>query len=201
MPKITSPTLSNPVMDDLFLWEQVRNSDKSGMEGLYVKYTQELFRLGMSIKPDRSFVKDCIHEIFLNIWQYRLSLKATDNVKLYLFKCLSHTIHKEIGKDKRRYGQENIEQFEDFFQVDDVESETVLDQLNFGKKTGLMLAMSQLPLRQKEVIQYLFFENQTYEDISKIMGINVQSAYTLAWKAIANLRKNIVYTFFLLSLL
>src|SRR5690554_2119754 len=57
--------------DDVVLWEQIKNGDKLGMEGLYVKYTHQLFRLGMSIKNDRSFIKDCIHEVFVNIWQYR----------------------------------------------------------------------------------------------------------------------------------
>ncbi|MEX2565058.1 MAG: sigma factor-like helix-turn-helix DNA-binding protein, partial [Cyclobacteriaceae bacterium] len=40
-----------------------------------------------------------------------------------------------------------------------------------------------------EVIHLLYYENCSYEDISKIMGINVQSVYTLAWKAIANLKR------------
>lgn len=81
-------TSKNPGLysDDLLLWEQIKNGEKAGMEGLYLKYTQQLFKLGMSIKGDRSFIKDCIHEVFVNIWQYRLSLKETDNVKLYLFK-------------------------------------------------------------------------------------------------------------------
>lgn len=186
--------------DDLLLWQQIKNGERAGMEGLYVKYTQQLFGLGMSIKGDRSFIKDCIHEVFVNIWQYRHSLNDTDNVKLYLFKCLSHKIHKEVGKDKKRYGQESIGHYEALLTVDSVEPDLTNNQIDEKKRSGLMAALEKLPMRQKEVIQLLFFENHSYEDTSKIMAINVQSVYTLAWKAISNLKKTILSLLLMLDL-
>ena len=183
----------NDYADDALFWKQVKNGDKAGMEGLYVKYSQQLFRVGMSIKNDRSLIKDCIHEVFVNIWGYRNSLKDTDNVKLYLFKCLSNKIHKEISKDKRRYGQESIDYSETSQTVDISVAETLAGQIDEKKRLALMAALEKLSTRQKEVIQHLFFENQTYEEVSEIMGINVQSVYTLAWKAISNLKKRLVF--------
>ena len=181
---------------DAVFWQQVKNGDKAGMEGLYVKYSQQLFRLGMSIKNDRSLIKDCIHEVFVNIWGYRNSLKDTDNVKLYLFKCLSNKIHKEISKDKRRYGQESTDYWEASQAVDTSVPDVLPSQIDEKKRLDLMAALEKLSARQREVIQYLFFENQTYEEISNIMGINVQSVYTLAWKAISNLKKRLIVLLF-----
>lgn len=173
--------------DDATYWRQIQNSDRAGMEVLYVKYTQELFRLGMSIKGDRSLVKDCIQEVFLKIWQYRHTIKATDNIKLYLFKCLSNKIHKEVGKDKKRYGHLNAELGDDLHYEQETEVGNLLE-----RRKSLMEAMESLPARQHEVIHLLYYENHSYEDISIIMGINVQSVYTLAWKALANLKKRFV---------
>jgi RNA polymerase sigma factor (sigma-70 family) len=56
----------------------------------------------------------------------------------------------------------------------------------------LASALEKLPMRQKEVVQYLFFENFSYEEVSKMMGINLRSVYTLAWKAVSSLKKHIV---------
>lgn len=170
--------------DDAKLWIQIKEGERAGLEALYIKYTQELFRLGMSIKGDRSMVKDCIQEVFLKIWQYRHTIKATDNVKLYLFKCLSNKIHKEVGKDKKRYGHLNSEWEDKLFNEQEAEVGS-----SFEKRKNLMEALESLPARQHEVIHLLYYENHSYEDISIIMGINVQSVYTLAWKAIANLKK------------
>ncbi len=176
-----------PVSDDATLWDQIKSGDRTGMEGLYIKYTQELFMLGMSIKGDRSLVKDCIQDVFLKIWQYRHTVKPTDNVKLYLFKCLSNKIHKEVGKDKKRYGHLNQEPEENL--QSDQEGHIENSPLAIEKKRNLKHALDSLPARQQEVIHLLYYENHSYEDISIIMGINVQSVYTLAWKAIANIKK------------
>jgi|SRR5690554_741322 len=179
--------------EDTILWQQVKNGNKAGIEGLYVKYSQHLFRLGMSIKNDRSFIKDCIHDVFVNIWGYRNSLKNTDNVKLFLFKCLSNKIHKEIGKDKRRYSQESFDDYEASSVMQISVADSYPHHIDEKKRMALMAALENLSARQKEVIQLLFFENQSYEEVSKIMDINVQSVYIFAWKAISNLRKGLTF--------
>jgi len=178
--------------DDAYIWQQIKNGEKAGMEGLYLKYSQQLFKFGISIKGDRNFIKDCIHEVFVNIWKYRESIPATDNVKLYLFKCLSNRIYKEIAIDKRRYSQVSIDHLEISEAGDAIDSDTAFSEIGDKKRIRLLNALENLPTRQKEVIQLLFFENETYEDTSIIMGINVQSVYNLAWKAISNLKKKIL---------
>ena len=184
MYKDVSSRHTEPISDDRTLWNQIKDGERAGLEALYIKYIQELFRLGMSIKGDSSLVKDCIQEVFYKIWQYRHTVKTTDNVKLYLFKCLSNKIHKEVGKDKKRYDQLSLEWEGSLPNEQDVEVGS-----SFEKSKNLMEAMATLPSRQHEVIHLLYYENHSYEDISLIMGINVQSVYTLAWKAIANLKK------------
>jgi RNA polymerase sigma factor (sigma-70 family) len=186
-----------PESDDHVLWNQIRVGDMAGLEGLYTKYVRELFRLGMSIKGDRSLVKDCIQEVFLTVWQYRDSVKATDNARLYLFKCLSNRIHKEIGRDKKRYGYLHQE-LENALQTEPEEAGTAVHTSQKTRK-NLSEALESLPSRQQEVIHLLYYENHCYEDISIIMGINVQSVYTLAWKAIGNLKKRLLLISLLLK--
>jgi RNA polymerase sigma factor (sigma-70 family) len=183
MYKDASSRHTEPISDDRTLWKQIKDGDRAGLEALYIKYIQELFRLGMSIKGNSSLVKDCIQEVFYKIWQYRHTVKSTDNVKLYLFKCLSNKIHKEVGKDKKRYCQLNLEWEASLPNEQDVEVGN-----SFEKRKDLREALESLPSRQHEVIHLLYYENHSYEHISIIMGINVQSVYTLAWKAIANLK-------------
>jgi RNA polymerase sigma factor (sigma-70 family) len=184
----------NPIdhSDEMILWQQIRNGDKNGLEGLYLKYSRELYNLGMSIKQDKSFIKDCIHDVFLSVWNTRNRLGKTDNIKLYLFKCLSNKIYREVGKDKKRYSPYSLEDYQEVWAVDGISPETLEGQTEELKKRKLLLALDKLPLRQREIIQYLFFDNQSYEAISQIMGLNLQSAYTLAWKAINNLKKSMV---------
>jgi RNA polymerase sigma factor (sigma-70 family) len=183
------------------LWSQLKNGEKAGLEGIYVKFSPELFRYGMAIKSHRCFIKDCIQELFIDLWKYRNSIRETENVKLYLFRSLSNKIYKEVSKEKKRNEVDESTSDEHIFLVESVEDSLISIQGN--EKTQIMLrkALGVLPTRQRQVIQHLFFENHTYEDTSKIMGINIESIYTLAWKAICNLKKSILCLVFMILVL
>ncbi len=50
-------------------------------------------------------------------------------------------------------------------------------------------ALAELPPRQKEILHLLYSEELSYENIAELMAINVASVYTLAWKALAALKR------------
>ncbi len=58
-------------------------------------------------------------------------------------------------------------------------------------QSRLAHCIDKLPLRQREVIRYIFFDKYSYEKASHLVSISIRSVYTLAWKAIASLRKSI----------
>jgi len=110
---------------------------------------------------------------------------------------LSNKIFKEVAIDKRRCVEEEISSHDYLFLEDSVEDKFISSQGNERIRLKLKEALEGLTERQRQVIQHLFFENHTYEDTSKIMGINIESIYTLAWKAICSLKKNILLLVFL----
>jgi RNA polymerase sigma factor (sigma-70 family) len=179
------------------LWLLLRNGDRSGLEGLYKCFAADLFQYGMTLAQDGEFVEDCIHEVFIDLWRYHKTLQKADNVKVYLFKSLSHKIYRETRKNRKWKTDEIREEFEGRFFVESVETKLIGLQREIGLQHQLAAALEKLPLRQKEVIQYIFFERFSYEEISKMMGINLRSVYTLAWKAIAGLKKHIISIFLL----
>ena len=178
--------------DDGFCWSQLKSGEKMGLERIYTKYSSELFRYGMAIKPNRSFIKDCIQELFVDLWKYRSKLRQTDNVRFYLLKSLSNKIAKEVSRDKRIFRKEEISEFETVFLEKSIEDKLINLQRDENIQVKLEGALENLSTRQREVIQLLFFEKLTYEDVSRILGITIDSSYTLAWKAINNLKKSIL---------
>lgn len=179
-------------LSDSLLWDQLKNGEKAGLEGIYLKFSPELFRYGMAIKSNRSFIKDCIQELFIDLWKYKNSLGETDNVKLYLFRSLSNKIFKEVSKEKKRCKEDEVFSHEYIFLEGSVEDSLISIQGNEKIQLKLRIALEGLPTRQRQVIQHLFFESHAYEETSKIMGINIESIYTLAWKAIRSLKKSIL---------
>ena len=192
--------LNECLQDDGLLWSQLIEGDKVGLEMIYRRYSHQLFRYGMAIKSNRSFVKDCVHELFVDLWKYRKSLKRTDNVKIYLFKSLSNKIVKEVSRDRRIFLDQEISDCETVGLEESVEEKLIVHQFNEGLQQRLKVALEELPVRQREVIQLLFFEKLSYEATSKVLGITVDSSYTLAWKAINRMKKAILVFVFLTSL-
>ena len=181
---------------DEFIWAELRRGERDGLERIYLKFSKDLFRYGMCIKPNRSFIKDCIQELFIDLWKYRDSLSQTDNLKVYLMRCLSNKISKEIAKEKRFFSDCEISDFETVFLEESIEGRFIEVQRDEDLQVKLKIGLDKLPTRQREVIHLLFFEKKTYEEVSKVLGINVESSYTLAWKAIRSLRKSISLSVF-----
>jgi RNA polymerase sigma factor (sigma-70 family) len=177
------------VIDDSLIWCRLKNGEKDGLEQIYRKFGSDLFSYGMSIKPNRCFIKDCVQELFVDLWKYRASLNHIENVKVYLFRSLSNKIGKELAKEKRLFREDEFHAFETLFLEESVEDRFIDIQRNESVQKNLNKALEELSIREREVIQLLFFEKQTYEDTSKILGITVDSTYTLAWKAISRLKK------------
>jgi RNA polymerase sigma factor (sigma-70 family) len=182
------------------LWESLKSGDKDALELLYRRYIKELFRLGVSITRKPDFVQDCIQELFIDLWKYRANLKATDNVRLYLFRALSNKINNERRKAIRRDNRQRQAAEGYPIILESVEANLVDTQREAFLQNKLANAMEDLPTRQNEVIQYLFFENISYEDTAKLMGINLRSVYTLAWKALSSLKKSVLWLAFPLLL-
>lgn len=198
MPNLKPKYLHDCALEAGIFWNQLKNGEKEGLEKLYTAYSSELFRYGMAIKPNRSFIKDCVQELFVDLWKYRRTLRHTDNVKVYLFKSLSNKILREVSRDKQIYRNEEISDFESVFLEESAEEKMINLQRNEFLQEKLEHALENLPIRQREVIQLVFFEKMPYEEVSKILGITIDSSYTLAWKAVNSLKKSILILAFLL---
>ena len=94
----TSKTISNnlKVVKELesTMWVDLKKGNKIALGKLYDIYIDSLFAFGIQNSQDRSFVMDCIHDLFLDLYKYRSTIKITDNSKNYLFKSLKRKINK-----------------------------------------------------------------------------------------------------------
>lgn len=173
-------------------WLLLQTGDRTGLEGLYRLFAHELFKYGQALVDDEDFVQDCIQEVFIDLWKYNKSLPKADNVKGYLFRSLSHKIYKQYKKENK-WKMESVREDTFPFKIESFENERMEIQREKNLQFKLALGIEKLPLRQKQVIQLLFFEKFSYEETSKMMGINLRSVYTLAWKAISSLKKHLIY--------
>ncbi len=94
-------------------WGRMTGGDKDAFLTLYQGHYQALFCYGFSLSADRELTKDCIQELFLEIWKTRPSLnKEVKNVRSYLFTWLRRKISRELSRlAKERSADEDMEEF------------------------------------------------------------------------------------------
>ncbi|WP_339904766.1 sigma-70 family RNA polymerase sigma factor [uncultured Cyclobacterium sp.] len=192
---------NNPSMDSNYYWDLLMQGNRKGLEGLYKEFISTLFNYGLALTNDQSFVQDCIQEVFIDLWKYHQTLGKADHVKAYLLRALSHKIYKENRQKTKRKTVEWDNTFIESCYVESVESKVISVQRERRLQNELAKGLDKLPIRQKQVIHLLFFEQLSYEKTSKLMGINLRSVYTLAWKAITNLKKYIVLLLFIIRII
>ncbi|MDO6438990.1 sigma-70 family RNA polymerase sigma factor [Cyclobacterium sp. 1_MG-2023] len=187
---------NTPSMEPNYYWDLLMQGHRSGLEGLYRLFAATLFSYGQALTKNEDFLQDCIQEVFIDLWKYHQSLGKADHVKAYLLRALSHKIYKENRNKIKKNSVNWNDSLDNSFAIESIESELISVQQERGLQIKLAEGLDRLPTRQKEVINLLFFEQLSYQEVSKFMGINLRSVYTLAWKAIGNLKKYIVSLFF-----
>src|SRR5688572_11397802 len=82
-------------------WEAVKNGDRTAFTEMYKAYYQFLFVTGFRQCSNKELAKDCIHEMFLEIWKKRMHLPNVQHVGFYLKTYLVRKILKELSREQQ----------------------------------------------------------------------------------------------------
>lgn len=171
-------------------WNNFKKGNSQSFEYLYKLYATGLYNYGSKFSKDKELIKECIQELFVNMWTTRSNLGNPEHIKNYIYKSFRHIIFK---KDIQFNKNESYEETENYtFEVVLNIEESMID---FEKQQQisqqLKNAVSKLTARQKEAIFLKFYEQLSYEEIAEIMGISVKASYKIMARSLEYLRKNL----------
>jgi RNA polymerase sigma factor (sigma-70 family) len=171
------------------VWYDMVDGNKEAFLVIYEEYYRPLFFYGFSITADRELAKDCIQELFLEIWNKRHTLnKDVDNVQSYLITWLRRKISRtqtKLSKDKITERSWEVNDTREFC----YEELLVAFQQTEENKDLLNRALNTLTKKQLEMIRLKFFENLSYADISEKTHLTTRTVYNLIYEAISRLRE------------
>jgi RNA polymerase sigma factor (sigma-70 family) len=178
---------------DYLLWKSFINGNEDGFYLLYDQYVDVLLGYGLHFSKDKDFIKDCIHDLFLDLYKYREKLSNTDNIRFYLLRSLRRKIYREKGKLISLVLEENINMSHDKPVL--AFEETIIDgEIQNENYKILANALNSLSARQREGLSLKFEHNLTYSEIADIQGISVESVRTSIYRALKDLRASIEAT-------
>lgn len=171
------------------LWQDYRAGDRYALANLMQHYYADLFHWGMRLHTDREFVKDCLQEVFVNLWRTHETATAVENVRSYLLVVVKTRILRELARNPNSLHTALTDDYA--FSVEFAADVRLIDEENeVYQIRQLEQVVNQLPQRQKELIYLRFYQNQSFEQIAEVMHLGRQSVYNLLQKSLNSLRKN-----------
>ncbi|MCK0131308.1 sigma-70 family RNA polymerase sigma factor [Flavobacteriaceae bacterium F08102] len=150
---------------------------------VYQNMFQPLFAYGMQLCGNRPLVKDCIQELFSELWVNKPILIKVNDVKPYLLKSLRRKIWRELKQGKQL-------SMEHSFALElSPEVNLINDQEQVAIQKSINTALKSLTDRQREAIYLRFYANISYEEAAEILEINTKATYKLVARALSCLKK------------
>ncbi|MDR0574041.1 MAG: sigma-70 family RNA polymerase sigma factor [Tannerella sp.] len=180
------------------IWDRFRSGNNDAFSVLYETFLDILFRYGMKFVLNEDVVKDCIQDLFIKLYNNRTSLAPIANPKLYLLLSLKNMIIDVISRDKRvtYVAPEDlpfIASYQYLIDQDDTEDEEIKEKFE--------QVIRILNPRQKEAIYLRFQLDLSYDEISRLLGVNYQSARNLIHRSILKIREEMGLTGFMILFL
>jgi RNA polymerase sigma factor (sigma-70 family) len=166
-------------IDEVQVWDQFRSGDQSAFSTLYQHFVQPLYAYSLGVTNDKELIKDCLHDLFVELWRNHATIGPTTSVKFYLMASIKRKLVRHM-ETSLKHMNHHINYTKDFTE-DEVSQESLLiryeEEIVANKQ--LKDCMNLLSKRQREAISLRFFHNMDTDQISSSMRINPQSVYNL----------------------
>ncbi len=180
--------MQKEVNSDYLLWKRIKAGETQAYHDLYMQYADVLFSFGNIYTKDQDFIKDCIHDLFFDLYKYRKNLSDNDHIRNYLFKSLKRKIQSPTtGKLKLVYTQSIQEESEQN------SLGTEAEELEYQEENiaSIQKAINKLSERQQEVLNLRFQIGLPYTEIARILDISVESVRTLVYRSVKTIREEL----------
>ena len=174
---------------DIALWNQLRLGDEEAFSSLFERYYSTLVNYGKTLMTGEDRVKDCVQDVFVDIWTYRYKLNEAIVVKAYLLSSVRKRIARLHHREHIFSNIKHIDSLEFLFDFS-IEDRLIADETTAKKVEQLNKSINQLSDRQKEAIYLRYHQGLTVEQVAEVLNLNYQSTKNLLHRAILQLRKD-----------
>lgn len=181
-------TAGDPDVDEHQLWHSFLNDNLDAWEHLFKLYYRDLYGYGLKLSHRPELVRDCIHELFVILWDRRKHLEEVHSVKAYLLASLRRSILKDLKRERKHPVYRPGNQLSDSHIQFPAEEFMIRDERKAHTNKALYNALECLPDRQKEVLFLKYFNGMSYDEIEEILSINYQTIRNHIYRAIKRLR-------------
>jgi RNA polymerase sigma-70 factor (ECF subfamily) len=174
-------------------WKLMAAGDLRAFLHIYETHYRVLFTYGFTLTCDRNLTKDCLQDLFLEIWNTRSTLNAeVSDVRSYLMTWLRRKISHEWKRHNKSLADDGS-----FFNTlsrscEAYEQLLIAFQRTEEDKLRLHSALQQLSPQQREMIRLRFFEKLSFSEIAVKTSLSTRTIYNLMYESIRLLRLKVL---------
>lgn len=156
---------------------------------LYDMYVDILYNYGMRLTQDEQLLKDCIHDVFLKVYNKRSEHSAIKNFASYVVISMKNRLLDEFRHQS--FDSDNAaEAYTNRFADDDVETGYLAMETEQTQSSMVASLLKTLTPRQREAITLYYLEGRKYPEICEMMQMNYHSVRNLMHRGMLKLRES-----------
>ena len=169
------------------VWRRFRLGDRFAFSEIYEEFAEVLFAYGIKITSDRELVKDCIQDLFFNIYRYNIKLQQPEYLEFYLFRSLKNDLIRKV-KNKNQQSSltdENVVLFDLKFLAEQDNHEPEADELRIEALRKILQTISP---EKREMLFLKFSTGLNYAEIGEIVGMKADAVKKQVYRTLDDLR-------------
>lgn len=170
-------------MDDIFLLQLIKNSDKQAFKYIFDTYFAALCRFMYLYLGSTQEAEDIASDIFASLWENREKLEIRITFKAYLFQSAKNRCLNALRDRKTTLSLEDINGQET--PLENITDSLETEDLNFLIQEAIL----SLPDKCREVFLKSRTKNLTNQEIASSMDISIKTVEAQITKALKQIRK------------
>lgn len=167
------------------LLRRLAEGDDAAFERLFYMYKDKLYRFLLQVTHSKIKAEDVIQDVFLKLWQDRISATAIQNLNAYLFRAAQNHVIDEL----RRFSRQTLSLSEYLDLEECSDSKTPVDALITKElREKLSEAVRQLPPQQQKIFTLHKEEGISHAEIARQLNLSVSTIQNHMRQALINLR-------------
>lgn len=160
---------------------------KKALSVIYQEQAGSLYSYGCKFTRDSELVKDCIHDVFVKLYE-KEDLSSIQNMKFYLLRAFKNRLLDGLSEAPVKPVDDTLFSYmlepsgEDRFIADD-ETRQI--------RSYIEKAFEGLTGRQKEAVYLYYIEELEYGEIEQLLDMNYQSVRNIVHRALNRLREQL----------
>ncbi|WP_165614900.1 RNA polymerase sigma factor [Flagellimonas flava] len=179
-------------MDQNKIWSKFKTGDKKAFESVYKLCIDDMYAYGLKLNPNKELVKDCIQQVFVDVYEHRNGISDPKNIKFYILKALKHAIYKRQKRENKKSHLEELSELE-FRTAYNFEDKRIISEIDEQKQLLVKKALGSLSSKQREIMYLRFTLGLDYNEISDMAGIDHSSVRKQVYRSIKKLRSSEVF--------